>query len=166
METNCLATQMSKCCLHGDLTSVVRMHSLNTTNPSTISGNVGYLSDRYHLTTVLLASPGKAQIRDRWKRTTTKQKRKDVGRKLLGWKTQWWPHWRDMWPFQNKGSDTSEGESYHTGSSVCFQPDTTGLIQQCFSTNSSSSSLACGRVTGPNRLWLRIRTISVIVVCP
>lgn len=87
MEANCLATQMSKCCLHGDLTSVVRMHSLNTTNLSTISGNVGYLSDRYHLTTVLLASPGTAQIRDRWKRTTTKQKRKDVGRKLLGWKT-------------------------------------------------------------------------------
>lgn len=78
---------MSKCCLHGDLTSVVRMHSLNTTNLSTISGNVGYLSDRYHLTTVLLASPGTAQIRDRWKRTTTKQKTKDVGRKLLGWKT-------------------------------------------------------------------------------
>lgn len=78
---------MSKCCLPGDLTSVVRMHSLNTTNLSTISGNVGYLSDRYHLTTVLLASPSTAQIRDRWKRTTTKQKRKKVGRKLLGWKT-------------------------------------------------------------------------------
>lgn len=68
----------------------------------------------------------------------------------------------------NKRSDTSERESRHISlvPPVCSQPDTTGLIQQFSPANSSSGSMAWGRGTSPNRLWLRTRTISVIVVCP
>lgn len=112
------------------------------------------------------------QITGHRERTTAKQNRKEVGRKLLYWsdreKNQWWPQWSDVQPFQRKWHIRETQSSCHTGSTVCVQPDSAGLIQLFVCTNTSSSSnniIGWGRITGLIRLSLSTGTIWRIVAC-